>query len=589
MKSKKQALKDKPMVTTKQRLLMFARPHLTLAVISIVALMAVVALDLYFAGIITTLTDIIIEKRFKDSTQLVYIMLGLVVLGCISSVITRAASGRFSLYVVRDINSAVHNQIDKLKAEYMDKNHTGEIVSRMTNNMSAIGDFLENNMRNMISQPLILVGAAVLLIAINWKMLLISIVSMIAVLFISIVISQPVNKKVAQIQADLARLNSLNQDNIRGIGIVKTYNLYKYFSERYKKELKKIFDKSMRIERIISLLMPAGLLLRVVPLLTSVVYGGYLSVHGQMKTGDLLAFIYLLDFVSTSVSTIPGLIGEFKSVLGLAEHTFEILDQPTERESGLTAWKDGGMHSVEFSHVSFSYGGKDKVLEDVSFKIGHGKKIALVGQSGSGKSTILKLLCSFYQPQYGNVKVLGNDISTVDLKLLRSNISYVSQDIFLFPVPVTDNITLGDSSFTPEQVMEAARAANAHEFILKLPQGYSTVLGERGASLSGGQRQRISIARAILRKAKVLLLDEPTSALDMQSEGFITEALEGVLKDSTVITVAHRLSTIKNADEIFVLDNGRIVDKGSHEHLMKHSKIFNELYMKQFLDVNKVN
>jgi ABC-type multidrug transport system fused ATPase/permease subunit len=275
-------------------------------------------------------------------------------------------------------------------------------------------------------------------------------------------------------------------------------------------------------------------------------------------------------------------IAQYRGNLGTAEHLLEILDKKVERIDGEAYCIDEFASAVEFYKVDFSYDGDTKLFENLSFTIEHGKITALVGPSGVGKSTIFKLLCGFYEHQEGNIKLYGKSLKRWKLSAARSLTSIVSQDTYLFPGTIIENIAYGCPSASVDEIVAAARAANAHDFIMEFPEGYNTTTGERGAKLSGGQRQRISIARAILKNAPILLLDEATSALDMESERQVQEALDIFMKGRTVFIIAHRLSTVKNADEILVLNQGQIVERGKHEQLLEKEGMYKKLYFKKF-------
>lgn len=564
-----------------KRMLGYIKPYWLMVLISILSSLTLIGINLYISDIITRLAENVRKGAYIDSLHYIYIMIVLTLLGVVASFLVKYASGRFSLYSIRDIRKDIYKHIEKINVRFVDKNHTGEIVSRLTNNISLLQDLLENNIRNFLYHPLLSLGAFILLLRINWKLLFVSGGTMFLALLLTFIISNPVKRKVKDLQKDIAKVNAVYQDNIMGIYIVKTYNLYKNLFKKYELYLVKALKESLGIEKINSLLVPIGMILSIAPILVCIMVGGYFSVTGQLKPGELLSFIYLLDYLSNSASVFPKIITEYKTIMGVTTHLFEILDEPVERQGGLTIKETSCEYPIVFDNVSFSYDKDVRALENLNIKIKRDKMTALVGPSGSGKSTIIKLICGFYDASDGNIKLWDTDLKELNLQDIRSNISLVSQDVYLLPGTVAENISYGIDNVPVGEIIKAAKAANAHEFIEKLPEGYNTVLGELGSSLSGGQRQRIAIARAIIKKTPVLLLDEPTSALDTHSEILIQESLERISKESVVLVIAHRLSTIKNADEIIVINQGRFADSGTHSELVERNGLYRQLYERQ--------
>ncbi|ADL52198.1 ABC transporter ATP-binding protein [Clostridium cellulovorans] len=566
---------------TIKRMVKYAKPYWYFLLISTVMSLALVGIHLYQSQAITDLVQSLREGDSNSAYQYVYIMIAITVLGVIASYFEKYTSGRFSLYIIRDIRSSIYNHIEKINIRYIEKNHTGEIVSRLTNNIAILQEFFENNLRNFIYHPLLFIGAFILLIRINWKLLLVSAITMVIALLLTFVITNPIKRKISELQKDIAKVNSVYQDNVNGIYLVKTYNLYKKLFSKYERLLDITLFKSLKIEKINSLLVSIGTVLSIVPIIVSIVYGGYLSIKGEIRPENLLSFIYLLDFLANSAGVLPKIITDYKSFIAVSAHLFEILDQDIEREGGLSIDKTSLEHPIKFENIKFSYDEGKVVLDGLSFEIQKGKTTALVGSSGSGKSTIIKLICGFYEVSHGQIKLWDKPLTGLNLKEVRSNISLVSQDIYLLPSTVAENISYSIENVAMKDIIDASTAANAHEFIEKLPEGYNSIIGERGNSLSGGQKQRIAIARAILKDSPILLLDEPTSALDTHSEILVQESLERITKNKTVIVIAHRLSTIKKADEIIVLDKGKIVGRGTHQELLEKSDLYRQLYKGQ--------
>jgi len=315
-------------------------------------------------------------------------------------------------------------------------------------------------------------------------------------------------------------------------------------------------------------------------------FGSYLIIRGEMSPGQLVAFHFLFGFVKWPLAFLPDMLNRLKRSMGAGERVAEVMDIKPERSGGRDFSggdaPGGDDEAMRFEEVGFSYGEGPPVLQDMSFSLARGERIAIVGASGCGKSTVLKLACGDYETHTGRILVEGHDSREWDLSALRSRLSVISQDVFLFPTSILENIAYGRPGASREEIEAAARTANAEEFILKAPQGYETQVGERGIKLSGGQRQRIALARAILKDAPFLLLDEPTSALDTHSEALVQEAIERSLEGRTAVIVAHRLSTIKGVDRILVMDKGRVAEEGPHEALLAAGGLYAALYSRQF-------
>jgi ABC-type multidrug transport system fused ATPase/permease subunit len=314
-------------------------------------------------------------------------------------------------------------------------------------------------------------------------------------------------------------------------------------------------------------------------------YGGYLAINGGITTGELFAFVFLVQYLIEPLTEIPQMFSQVRVATAAHERIRDVLDLPEERVKGLPV-QDPSSHDVviECKDISFQYSEVSPVLQSVSFRVLRNQTIAIVGSSGAGKSTIFQLLCGHHQPQDGAIYFCGEDMQKLNLEEVRSRISIVSQDTFLFPDTIFENISYGNPDAAMEDIVSAAKAAFIHDFIMTLPDGYQTMIGERGIRLSGGQKQRVSIARAFLKKAPVLLFDEATSALDTESETSIQRNLSDIAGQCTMLVIAHRLSTIINADEIIVLHEGRIVERGSHPYLLEHGSRYRQLYRQQFLD-----
>ncbi|MFL7812622.1 MAG: ABC transporter ATP-binding protein [Anaerolineales bacterium] len=530
--------------------------------------------------LLKTLTDTAVAKQAERFWQLVILAAGAMVIDAILKYYSRIVSTRYEIYTIRDLRNRVSAHIQRLPISYIDSVHSGDLVSRLNNDMDRIAQ-LPRRASELVMQPVVFLLGFSYLLFLSWKLLLATciLIPVSAVLYDKVV--KPMQAHSQKELEHLARANAVTQDAIQGIYIIKAYNLQKLLTEKYQKIAENVRKEGLEIDRRRALEFAVFLMLRYIPQLVAPLYGGYLAFRGEISVGALIASNYLIWMVFIPVETMLGWIRSLREVAPAVERVFEILDQPAEDgiAGEFAPVKDA--KAVSFESVSFHYGEETQILDDFTLEVDEGQVVALVGSSGCGKSTVLKLLCGFYRPQQGEIRIAGQDIVLSGIREARKRVSLVSQETYLFPTTIAENIAYGKVGASQQEIEEAARAANAHDFITGLPQGYQTQVGEWGSRLSGGEKQRISLARAILKDAPILLLDEPTSALDAQSEAVVQEALERFMQGRTVLVIAHRLATIKNVDQIVVLDQGRLVECGTHAELMGSETLYQRLYLKQ--------
>jgi subfamily B ATP-binding cassette protein MsbA len=386
------------------------------------------------------------------------------------------------------------------------------------------------------------------------------------------------------VQDELAWSSIIVEEVIQSIRVVKSFVRERFEIDRYRTAIERTFNAAMRLTRLRSAFGPLTFSLTFMAITGVLWYGGHEVISGRLTAGGLTSFLFYLMFIAGSFAAFTSMYTQIQEALGATERIFEILDTSPDVQDKPGAKE---LHEIDgritFEHVSFSYDNRTVVLKDISLEISSGEVLALVGPSGSGKSTLFSLIPRFYDPTEGRVLLDGHDLRDITQYSLREHIGIVPQDTMLFGGTIRENISYGKLDASEEEIIAAANAANAHRFITELPDGYATVVGERGIKLSGGQRQRIAIARAILKDPCILLLDEATSSLDSESEGLVQEALERLMKDRTTIIIAHRLSTVQNADRIAVLEAGRVVELGSHAELLnKEDGLYGKLYAMQF-------
>ncbi len=559
----------------------FIAPHKLWLFFRICGAVIGAAVDIVLAYVIVKIVDAALSSDHNSIKSALVILVGAVIAGFLSSLVNRYSSGRLGALAAKSMRSAVAVHTTELKTDWMDSRNSGQEISKLTSAISKVQNYVEEDLPNIIFQPLRFIGAFVYMLLINWKMLLLCIVAMPIMMAVAQIITKPIQKLSETLQEKTAVSNSIVQDVLGGMQILRAYNLKDVLFRNYHKAVDDVLTNSLVIERRRSFLTPLIILLQMVPYTLCFAYGGYLAIQNQITAGGLIAFIQLMNYIVLPALFIPQLLANSQKTAGIAVHIFELLDAQAERKAGIEGGSKKNRPSVRFSDVSFGYNDAGETLKGVSFDLPENSLTVLAGHSGSGKSTLMKLISGLYEPSSGNIEVLGTDVCQWDLKKLRSQIAFVSQDPYLFPVSIAENISYGKPDAAQEEIVASARAADAHDFIMKLPEGYDTVVRERGTGLSGGQRQRIAIARALISKAQILMFDEPSSALDQETERYILDEMIKLSKNHTLLVSAHRLSIAKLAHRVIVMSKGKISAIGTHEELMHSNEIYMELVKKQ--------
>lgn len=560
----------------------FMKPYRIWLYISIAALIVGIICNIVRVDLVRRLVDSALSGQQHELVNAIIMIVFMVIGGVSSQYFAKYSSGRFGTFSMRDMKEKIIRHIEDMPVSNVEKQHSGDTVSKMINDITTLQGFVTNDLPNIIYNPLILICTVIYLMSVNWKLLLVSFILTPIALYLMNMISKPISNLSSKYYSGLGKANSISQDVFRGISIVKAYNLENNLCTQYSAQLKETLKMGLAMERQNAFLVPLYWIMHEVPYILCITYGGYLAISGELRTGSLVAFVQMLAFLIQPTVSMPNLISSIRATLGAAVRLFDILSADQERKNGSCFDLNKNQTPIEFVDVSFGYNKTENVLQNLRFSLPLGKTTALVGASGSGKSTIINLICGFYEPEKGIIKINGENLTKWSLDALRSQISLVSQDIYLLPETLAENIRYGRPDATVGDIVVAAQMANIHDFIMRLPEGYSTFVGERGVKLSGGERQRIATARAILKNAPILLLDEPTSSLDTQSEILIQKSMERIMGNRTVLVIAHRLSTVIKADNILVLDSGRIVEEGVHEQLMKSEGVYKYFYEKQF-------
>ncbi len=494
---------------------------------------------------------------------------------------------RVGLNAVTDLRQHIFDRVLRQDAHFFDTNSTGQLMSSIMSDIDKIQVATSHILADWLRQTFIAIGLLIVIVQNDWKLALFSLTVLPIVMLPTAKLGRRIRRSTRRAQDDTAELNQILQETISGHQVVKSFGAENFESNRFKEAAARLRRSNLKYVAQQAIGSPLIEFLGAVTIICLVTYARTQIVHGRMSTGEFTSFVIALLMLYEPVKRLVGIHNIFQQALGASQKVFEYLDRdiqiaekPDARE--LRAFTK----SITFEDVTFSYPSTNEgcQLDGVSLEVKAGQIVALVGPSGAGKSTLASLLPRFYDPQKGAVKIDGVDVRDFQLASLRGKISIVAQDTFLFNTTLAANIGYGRPGATDAEIREAAANALALEFIEELPNGFETIIGERGARLSGGQRQRIAIARALLENAPILILDEATSHLDTESESLVQKALSNLIEGRTVIVIAHRLSTIRRADKILVLDRGRIVETGRHEDLVAAGGIYQRLHELQFLE-----
>ncbi|HHW31925.1 MAG TPA: ABC transporter ATP-binding protein [Clostridiaceae bacterium] len=568
------------------RLLKYAKAYWKHLAIAMVALLVMTGIQLYAPMIVRKMITMITEgdpdlgrKAIELAVKLGLLYIILAFCQFLRSYLTHYAAWHF----VSDMRVRIYNHMQKLSLRFYHDKQTGQLMSRTSNDTSTLESLIAHSTPDLIVNILILIGVTVILFSINPVLALLSLIT---VPFLAIAASYFAKRVLPQFknsQQALAEFNATLHDNLQGIKEIQIFNQQEREKERIRRKSNSHVKTLLRVLKLSAIYHPSIEFFSNMGVVIVIGFGGYLASAGKVPLKDIVTFILYLNMFYQPISTLGRLNEDMQNALAGASRIFEVLDTESDVKEAKNPVELGRVKGrIVFENVSFSYIEGNNVLNNINLEINPGELVALVGPTGVGKTTLISLICRFYDPTEGRITIDGIDMKDVSLKSLRDNTSIVLQDVFLFNGTIAENIAYGAENATREEIIKAAKLAHAHEFIDELENGYDTIIGERGIRLSGGQKQRISIARAILRNTPVLILDEATASVDTQTEKLIHDAIDRVTKNRTTIVIAHRLSSIQKADKIVVLNEGGIEEIGTHFELLQNNGLYSKLYNIQF-------
>lgn len=575
-----------------RRLLHFTSPYRGWLAAGIVAVAIAGGMGLLFPLIIRELLNTAFSQGISETSagaaldRAALLLFGLMLVQAAFNYVRTYALGRVGEAVVADLRKALFGHVISLDLEFFGRRKTGEITSRLTSDVATVQAAVSQALAQLVNQSITLLGGIIVLFVLEARLTLVMMAVLPPVVLAAAFFGRRLRLVSTRFQDRLAAANAGAEEAIAGVRVVKSFTAEGLEERRYATAIDQSFDMALARVRLRALFTPAVILAVFAGLGVVLWYGGRLALAGDLQGGDLVAFLLITMFVAGSLGSFTGLYAQLQEAIGASQRIFELLDERAAMtadpgDSAVALAEVEGV--VSFENVSFRYGGRGDahVIENIDLTAEAGEIVAIVGPSGAGKSTLVGLIPRFYDPTAGTVTVDGIDLRRLDLQRLRSHVGMVPQETTLFSGSVAQNIRYGRQEATEAEVIGAATAANAHEFISSFPDGYDTTVGERGLQLSGGQRQRVAIARALLKNPRILILDEATSSLDSESEAAVQAALERLMQGRTTFVIAHRLSTVLSADQIVVLAGGRIVERGTHAELVGRRGLYSELFERQ--------
>ncbi len=579
---------DRDSLRELRRLAAFVKPYRRYLAIATIGVLVSSALGLVFPRIVGDLVNqaIVGAEDTRQLDQIALFLLGVFAVQSVFNFLRAYFVGLTGEGVVADMRTAVYAKVMSLPVRFFDSRKTGEITSRLTSDVAVVQTSVSQSVAQTLAQTVTLIGGIALMLVISPSLSL-AVLSFLPVAIVAAAIfGRRLRRISTEFQDRVAEANSYAEESIAANRVVKWFTAEEQEIRRYGSAVAESYQVARRRARLRSVFIAIVTFVAFSTLAIVIWFGGRQVLAESMTPGELVAFLLYTLTVAGAIGSFTGLYSQLQQALGASQRIFELLDEDNEIADGPNPVDLGSIDGrVAFDHVTFAYDDRAvTVLEDLNLSIEPGERLAIVGPSGAGKSTLVQLVPRFFDPTSGQITIDGSDIRTVRVAELRQHIAAVPQETQLFSGTIAENLRIGNPDATDDEVLAAAHAANADEFISRFPDAYNTIVGERGVKLSGGQRQRVAIARALLKDPKILVLDEATSSLDSESEGLVQEALETLMVGRTTLVIAHRLSTVRSADRIIVLDQGRIVEQGTHDQLLGIGGLYATLYAAQFAD-----
>ena len=567
-----------------RRLLVFLRPYRVLALIAPFLMLVEVVMDLLQPRLLETIIDVGVANRDLDVVLRTGLqMVGIALIGVVGGVGNTVFSVMVSMSFSADLRSALFRKVQSLSFGNLDALETGQLVTRLTNDVTQIGLVVLIMLRIMVRAPLMVIGSLVLAVITSPQLALLLVVLMPFLIIVLTLVTRRAYPLFGAVQQRLDGVNTVMQEYLSGVRVVKAFVRAGHEEARFNNANDMLRNQTIQALQLMAVVLPLMFLAMNLGLVGAIWFGGVQVTQGSLQAGQLIAFINYLMRALSSLMMVAMLLAQLSRAQASADRIVEVLDSTPEVQDRSGAdLAPASRGQVAFENVSFSYNGEEHaVLHNISFTAEPGKTIAILGATGSGKSTLVHLIPRFYDVKSGRITLDGQDVREMSQSALRRSIGMALQEVVLFSGTIRDNIRYGKPDASDEEVIAAAKAAQAHDFILSFPDGYDTMVGQRGVNLSGGQKQRISIARALLVKPVVLILDDSTSAVDAETESKIQAALAEIMRDRTSFVIAQRISTVLTADHILVLDEGRLAAQGTHAELLESSPIYQEIFASQ--------
>lgn len=572
--------------TSWRRLFRYVRPYRFRLVVAMLMLIGSTAIGLVLPLAVRGLINIIADSANSSLLdQVALVLVGFFLLQMVLNVIQTYFLTYIGERVIADLRIQVYTHLQKLSLTFFNSRQIGEITSRVTNDVTIIQTVTSNSVANLIQNILSFIGSFILMVQLSWQLTGVALLVIPFLVVISLFFGKQLRKVSTDVQDRVADATAVLEETLSAVRVVQSFARQPHEIKRFSTAIERGFQAAMRRARINAYFLPMVIFLGFSGLVLVIWFGGRQVLDGRMTLGDMVAFLLYAGSIAGALGGFTGIYSQLQEALGATARVFGLLDiEPDIADRPNAQPLPTIVGRVCLDHVAFTYEADSThhVLHDISLDVQPGEVLALVGPSGAGKTTLIDLIPRFYDVSAGSIRIDNLDIRDVQLHSLRSQIGIVPQETLLFSGTIGDNIRYGNLNASEAEVIEAAKAANAHDFIERSEQGYNTLVGERGVKLSGGQRQRIAIARAILKDPRILILDEATSAMDSESEGLVQEALERLMRNRTTFIIAHRLSTIKNASRIAVIDRGRLVELGTHTELLLKGGLYARLYALQF-------